>query len=180
MLLKYCYFEMWPDHIWFMWSWGRLCLFWPITDGLACSMFLFPQCHSHNPSPTAEPQACTYNMLCVCKSADARMGVCSCGYTVMWRWRAFVQLCMHAHVICNFLSLWVSICSWWCVGTFACALSLIMLQEIVSSRLVRVSCDWRSIQIRILSSHFIWCVLPAMEWIRGWAKQTTFSPGGLL
>lgn len=93
---------MWPGHVWFMWSWGRLCLIWPITDGLACSMFLFPQCHSHNPSPRAEPKACLAVIICRV-FASLRMCewvcVCSCGYTVIWRWRAPVQLCMH--VTCN-------------------------------------------------------------------------------
>lgn len=58
--LYYCwnttFFGVWPDHKWFMWSRGRLRLIWPITDGLACSMFLFPQRHSCNPSPGAKPQ----------------------------------------------------------------------------------------------------------------------------
>ncbi len=161
---------MWPDHTWFMWSWDRLCLIWPITDGLACSMFLFPQCHSHNPSPRAEPRACSYNILCL------RVCGCANGSVFMWL-HSNIKMksnspTLHACTYNTCVFIFVSICSCQCLGTSVCA--LIMLQEIVSG--------WAAIgdQYRPGSSHFTWCVLLAMEWIRGWAKQTTCSPGGLL
>lgn len=65
MFFKFYYFDMLSVDIWFMWSEGRLCLIWPITDGLACNIFLFPQCHSHNPSLRAEPKSCSSNILCL-------------------------------------------------------------------------------------------------------------------
>ena len=118
-------FEMWRDHVWFMWSRGRLCLIWPITDGLACSMFLFPQCHSHNPSPRAEPQVCSYNMLCVCDWV-----------VFMWSHRNMIKsFCASLHA--STFNIW-GFCSCY-EGTVVCAVCLTVLQDIVSSRQVRVS-----------------------------------------
>jgi len=84
ILLEHCYFEMWPDCMWFMRRSGRFCLIWPITDGLACGMFLFPLCHSHNPSLRAEPRACSYYMLCFCLSIAVLKDVCSYFFKIIY------------------------------------------------------------------------------------------------
>lgn len=146
ILLKYHYFSMPPDHIWFMLSWVRLCLIWPITDGLACSMFLFPQCQSHNPSLRLEPQACSiiysvFAWLWMCEQ------VCSCGYTAMY--------CNGEKHFCNSKCVKNIICAWyslWHLHLFICLCSHQVPRNIVK-QLVRESCNWRSIKARIFSFH---------------------------
>ena len=103
-------------------------------------MFLFPQCHSHNPSPGAEPQARRYNISCVCGCGDECVFMWLHCNIKMKSISENLHACTYNMGVFVFMSVFL-FCQ--CVGTSVCA--LIMLQ-IVSSWLVRVSCDWRSIQ----------------------------------
>lgn len=156
ILLKY--FDMWSDWIWFMWSYGRLCLIWPITDGLACSMLLFPQRHSHNPSLRAEPWAYSYDMLClpVCGRANSCVHVVgNVKNTSIW---ASLHVHMQTYVRCYpykctffFLSLYGN------VNSVRFALFLPCCKRYRQAHWS--GCNWRSIQTRVLSSHFTVCFI---------------------
>lgn len=163
ILLKY--FDMWSDWIWFMWSYGRLCLIWPITDGLARSMLLFPQRHSHNPSLRAEPWAYSYDMLClpVCGRANSCVHVVgNVKNTSIW---ASLHVHMQTYVRCYPYKCTFFSCH--CMGMLiACGLhfSYHAARDIVKHTGQAAIGD----QYRPGSSHLIsQCVLSAVEGIGG-------------